>query len=376
MDNCPDFLGGTAVYVKNIIKYLKKKNIPMKICCVFPGEKNEKYSKEDVTYIGIKTALPFPLKFFEYARKVNKFLENEKFDIINSHAMAGYFMKNFKNKYNAKLINTYHGVAFYFYGVHLSGKSLVKRLGSLPFMVLGKILEAPSVAIADKIICVSERVKTELDKLYGKTKNKIVIGSGVDLSLFKKISSVNAKKILGLDIKKDHMLYVGRGGPWRKGLDRAVKLMKEIYKQNKNIHFIIIGPEDKLENRKLISEVQNFSTYIPTADRNLISNYYCASNIFFCFSRYEGGAPILTLSEAMASGCLPVCSNDANQEIIKNDFNGLIIKNFDSIDAERIISVLHNKKMRATIIKNSQKTISNFSLDKWGNRYLEILNGK
>lgn len=377
MDNDPNFLGGTAVYVKNIAGYLEKNKVAKEICCVYPGKENKEYFSKNVRYVELKTFLPFPLKFFEYAKKVNKFLENEKFDVINSHAMAGYFMKNFNNKYGAKLVHTYHGVAYYFYSTHLTGKNLIKKIGSIPFMILGKILESPPVKKADNVICVSSHVKNELDELYDKKNNKIVIRTGVDTSKFKKIDSSLAKKNLNLDPAKKYLLYVGRGGYWRKGLDRAVKLMKEVHIQDKEIGFLIVGPENNSANLNLIKEVEDFSSYIPTADRETISNYYNASEIFFCFSRYEGGAPIMTLGEAMASECLPVCSKDANQEIIREDVNGLIVNKFDSEDARKIILVMNNKKIVDKLVRNSIKTIKSLSLDKWGTKYLKVLfNGK
>jgi len=76
---------------------------------------------------------------------------------------------------------------------------------------------------------------------------------------------------------------------------------------------------------------------------------------FFCMSRYEGGAPTLVTSEAMASGCLVVCSKDSEQEIIEDKKNGLIIEEFGEKDAEKVLEILKDKKKKEEMIKNSIK---------------------
>ena len=77
----------------------------------------------------------------------------------------------------------------------------------------------------------------------------------------------------------------------------------------------------------------------------------------------------------MASGCLLICSKDAEQEIIENGKNGLMINNFDKNDAEKILEFLKDEKKKKSIIKNSIKTIKELSLEKWGKRYFEAVNG-
>ena len=77
----------------------------------------------------------------------------------------------------------------------------------------------------------------------------------------------------------------------------------------------------------------------------------------------------------MASGCLLICSKDAEQEIIEDDKNGIIIENFNKNDAERIMKILKDKRKKDEIIKNSIKTAKELSLEKWGKRYFEAVNG-
>jgi glycosyltransferase involved in cell wall biosynthesis len=70
---------------------------------------------------------------------------------------------------------------------------------------------------------------------------------------------------------------------------------------------------------------------------------------------------------------LIVFSKDSEQEIIEDEKNGIIIENFDERNAEKIMRILIDKKKKKDIIKNSIKTIKELSLEKWGERYLNIL---
>jgi glycosyltransferase involved in cell wall biosynthesis len=372
MDNNPDFLGGTAVYVNNLVTPLKNKP-NLKLSCVYPGKDNKTYFKNEVEYFEIKTTLPFPLNLFEYGLKVSKFFSINSFDVINSHAMAGYFMKFIEKKDNTRLINTYHGVAYYLYKSHLKEKNIIHKLGSAGFMIIGQILEGPPTKKADQVICVSNKVKNDLEKIYGKIKNKIVIRSGVDTKKFKAHNSIKSKKELALDINKKYMIYVGRGGFWTKGLDRAVKFIQEINRLDNSYNLLIIGPDNRKSNMNYINKIKNISKYIQKTDRDTIQKYYSSAEAFLCFSRYEGGAPTLTLGEAMASGCLPICSQDSNQEIIINNLNGLILEDYSQKEAIKVLKILNNRNKKNKLIKKSIKTIKEISTEKWAKKYYEVL---
>jgi len=113
--------------------------------------------------------------------------------------------------------------------------------------------------------------------------------------------------------------------------------------------------------------------FLKNIPREKIPYYYNASDVFFCMSRYEGGAPTLVTSEAMASGCLIVCSKDSEQEIIEDEKNGLIVENFGKEAAEKVLKILEDKKKKENIIKNAMETIKELSLEKWGKKTMEVL---
>jgi len=368
----PNFDGGVILYQKNLIKYLKdyKKNKNLKITWIYRSNKDESYVKEDINYVGLKTIkIPF-IEDIEFNRKCSKYLKQNNFDIINSHAIWGYWMKNYKKKENQKIIHTYHGATFPYYKVQLKRFGIIKKMLLSPLLLYSYFIEKPPIKKSDKIICVSEKVKRQIEEVYFKRKNMFVIRTGVDLNHFKKREKYSLRENLGLDKDKLYGLCVGRGGYWIKGLDRAIKISEEIYKLNKNFRLIIIGA-DKNKVDWLLNK--DFIVYYEKIPRDKIPGYYCASDLFFCLSRYEGGAPTLVVSEAMASGCFLVCSKDSNQEIIKDNENGLIIDNFREKEAERILKTLKDRKLKEKIIKNSINTIKKISLEDWGNKYSKLI---
>ena len=119
----PSEQGGIGIYVRHLLEGLSK-NKKNEITLIYRGENNKEYKKQNINYVEIKVSLPkkaiysmFRERIFNY--KVGKFLEKNYFDLINSHATWGYWMKNYKKKPKQKIIHTYHGVTYDFFKVHL-----------------------------------------------------------------------------------------------------------------------------------------------------------------------------------------------------------------------------------------------------------------
>lgn len=369
--------GGIGIYVKNLVKILSKdkKN---EITLVYRGEKNKKRRKANVNYVEIKVPIPKKpsntiLREFYFNHRVKKFLEKNSFDIINSHATWGYWMKNYKKSQTQKIIHTYHGVTRNFFKTHLRRFKGIKKIIYGVSLIYAKLVEKPPMKMADKIICVSEKVKAQLKELYGERKEMHVLRTGVDLKDFKIHDKNKAKKELNLNPKKDYGLYIGAGSGWNKGLDRAVKLSKEIYKLDKKYQLIVIGP-DYNKIKELIKE--EFVIFLKEVPRKDIPFYYNSSDIFLCMSRYEGGAPTLVVSEAMGSGTLVACSKSSEQEVIIDGKNGLVLNEFNHQDAKKVLRVLKDKSKKNKIIKEATKLVKGISLEKWTKKYFEILGVK
>jgi len=368
INGTPNVLGGYVLYHKNLIKYLKKNEKNFEINWVYFGKENKKFKKEGVNYFELKTNILRSFMELGNHTSLSKFFKKNYFDIINCG--GGPWTYFYKKKTNQKIIQTFHGTVYYFNKNHFKRFNFIEKVIFSPLLLLSWLQERPLKKV-DKIICVSEKVKNQAMKLYSfQDKHIEVIRTGVDLKEFKPRDKKKSRKKLGLEKENFYGLYVGGGGYWTKGLDRAINLGREMYKLDKNFRLMIIGSDYK-KVKFLLKEP--FIVFLKDIPREKMPFYYSASDIFFNMSRYEGGAPTLVTSEAMASGCLLVCSKDSEQEIVKNNQNSLIIEKFNIEDAKRILEVYHNKKLREKMIKNSLKTIKELSLEKWGKKTAEAL---
>jgi glycosyltransferase involved in cell wall biosynthesis len=367
----PEFLGGISLFQRNLIEHSKKEKPGLDFTWVYAGEKDKEYIFEGINCVEIKSHKYPLLKEFDFAKKTKKYLEKNNFEVINSHANWGYFLKNYSKKKGQKIVHTFHGVTYPYMKIQFSRFGVFKYLlyPLLPFIYL---IEKPPIKKADKIICVSEKVKEGFRKLYGTKNNLKVIRTGVNISNFKKLSKEKSRKELGLEKNKLYSLYSGRGGYWNKGLDRAIKLSKEIYKINKNYNLIVIG-SDKEKCSKYLNFP--FVIYKGVVERNLLPKYLSASDFFFFLSRYEGGAPALALSEAVSTECLTIQSIDSKQEIFENKKDCLVIEEYNLRTAQQILKVLENKKELVKMKKSAKNKIKELSLDKWGKKYFEVLLG-
>ena len=368
----PNFLGGIALFQHNFINYLKQIKFPAEITWIYAGKASRNYEKDGVSYVSIKEG-PVPLlNQVNYNLKVSNFLKKNYFDIVNTHASSIFWTNHYEKPENQRIIATYHGSSYYFIKNSLERFNILQKIALLPYLYHAYSIDKPSKEV-DSLICVSEKVKNQIQRLYGKRDNLEVIRTGVDLKTFRPRNKLNARKALGLDKDKVYGLYVGRGGYWTKGFDRAIELGKEIYELNNQYRLIAIGPDLNKIKRFLDEDSKKFLVMPKETPREKMPYYYDSADIFFCLSRYEGGAPTLVTSEAMASGCLVVCSRSSQQEILLDGKNGLILNEDYGREASRIMNVIKNAEKRREIIKNSLKTVREFSIEKWGKRYLEVL---
>jgi len=363
----PKFLGGYSLYHKNLIKYIKKNHLNLDISWVYFGKKDRFYTEEGVKYFELKSNKLQSFMFLGRFISLANFFKKNYFDIINTN--GGPWTLLYKKKKGQKIIHTFHGTTYYFNKNHFKRFNFLRKVLFSPLLLISWLQERPHKK-ADSIICVSSKVKGQVEKLYGKKENITVIRTGVDLKKFKKRDRQKILRKLNLDSRKIYGLYIGGGSYWTKGLDRAIQLSKKIYEQNKNYR-LIVGGADYEKVQHLLDK--RFVIYLDEIPREKIPYYYNATEIFLCMSRYEGGAPTLVTSEAMASGCIVVCTKSAEQEIIEDEKNGLIVSEFEEEDAKKILEVLKDKKKKEKIIANSIETVENLSLEKWGKRYLDEL---
>lgn len=184
----------------------------------------------------------------------------------------------------------------------------------------------------------------------------------------------NLKKKLNLNYKK---IFISVGSfIYGKGYDILIEAVKQIKNIN-GVGFIIIGGGEELENyRKKIKEYNiNNIEFIDFLPKERLIEYYDCSDIFIFPTR--GDIWGLVINEAMSRG-LPVISTDkciAGNELIKNGFNGEVIKTGNVEELQKVINKYCNIDRRSlrTLGIYSLTTIKNYNIESIADSHKEVI---
>ena len=156
----------------------------------------------------------------------------------------------------------------------------------------------------------------------------------------------------------------------QKSIDNIIKSVYEL--KNKNVKLFIVG-KGPLKN-ELISltrelKIENQIFWIEFLDD--LKNFYKSIDIFVLTSHYEGLG--LVFLEAMLGKRPIICSNlSAMPEIVKNNYNGLLVKPNRPILLSESIKLLYNHSFRKKLSSNGFLFVKkNFSVNKM---YSETIN--
>lgn len=187
---------------------------------------------------------------------------------------------------------------------------------------------------SDKVVTVSEEMKSVLEKLGLPGKKITVIGTGVDTGAFHPIDKNDARKKLGLPIDRHIVLYVGR-------LHR-MKGVEEIYECAKHMpetQFIMIGGGDAktdLANCIFAGEVSHDRIHLWMSAADLL-----------VLPSYSEGLPCVVM-EALSCGIPAVVTAvGGNPELVTDGESGFLVPVGD-VDAlvRRIRQLLEDDDLR------------------------------
>ena len=264
---------------------------------------------------------------------INKLLfHKQQFDVIHIHGdwSSLIFVKILKKLTKAKVV---------IFSLHdqLKNKFTHKKL--LPKLVQN----------VDLIFATGYEAAKQLEKLSGK--KVIVQPSGVNEIFFKEF-----------DKKFDNDIFtivtVANLLP-KKNLDFVLDIAKEC----PSFQFVIIGdgPKRKSLNLRIKKEKINNVKLLGFKTPHEIREYYQKSDVFLLTS-FEEGTPTSAL-EAITCGLAIVSSNAGGLcNIVKDNINGFVIKDFDKNKfVEKINFLYKNKELRKKIFENNKELSKNYS---------------
>ena len=281
--------GGITRYIINLSKEFQRLNNENHIIApVHINEMLSNYSKKfkNIHGVFIKKKPLFTSKILNY---LNYNLTKYYYNKIKPQIYHQTYYGNFPKLKNVIKVVTVHDLIhekFY----NLYGMSIKDRP------------KKTSIEEADKIICVSENTKIDLQNFYNINDKKIfVINHGHEHIL----NLLDDKKKIE---RKNEILYVGGRGKYKnfKNFIKAFVISERI---KKNFNIICFGGGDFTENEVNFlknEKIYDKITYREGDDVNL-ARFYKSASCLILPSLYEGfGLPII---EAFSLGCPVVASN-------------------------------------------------------------------
>ncbi|MHA1251160.1 MAG: glycosyltransferase family 4 protein [Candidatus Helarchaeota archaeon] len=237
------------------------------------------------------------------------------------------------------------------------------------FAIIGRSIEIISSHLTKNIITYTPTIKNRINKIFKIPKKFIyLIPSGVDIRLFNKVPKNKVK---------NQIIFIGRLIPEKK-VDILLKAMKLI-KNHLTILIIGEGPL-KLQLKKLIKKEKNHKIlYLGIQNYNNITKYLSESSVFVLPSIREGQGIVFLESMAARTPVIGVYKEDSGvKDIIKNNYNGFLIKKDDISDlAYKIELLLSNKNLYIKFQENGYNYAKKFSWEKISNLqyifYLSLL---
>lgn len=324
-------------FEKNNIKILQELGYEVVVASNFEGYKGEleelNVEKIDIPF----TRSPISLKNIKAFSKLNKYLKNNKLDLIHCHTPVGGVAGRVTGKWNKvpRIIYTAHGFHFF---------DGAPKINWIIYYPIEKLLSK----FTDILITINKEDYERAKTFYAK-KVEYIPGVGIDVEKIQniKVNREQKRKELGLSMENIVLLSVGELNDNKNHITPIRALVKL---NNKNIKYLIAGKGPlegylKEEIKKLGLENQvKLLGY-----RNDIYELNKIIDIFVFPSKREGLS--VALMESLACQKTIICSKiRGNKDIIEHGINGFVLDN-------NVNSYIQLSKIKCTInfFKNKKK---------------------
>lgn len=340
---CQSDIGGTTEYIYLLLKNMDTNKYQNILICPSSGNIQKKISKLNIKIYIIEMIRNISsFKDFKDILKIRKILKKEKPDVLFLHSskagalgrMARIGIKNLKVLYNP------HGWAF-----NMEGSSKKKFF----YGAIEKFLSY----FTDIIINISEDEYETAIKRNISEKKMVIIKNGIEIEKYKE----NKKEIF---LDKYVIGFVGRLSEQKNPLF-LVEIAKELLdKKEQNFTFYVVGDgELRGELEKKIKENNLESYFFLRGWSEKVEEDIRNFDIALMISKWEGFG--LVVCEYMAAK-KPVIGVSVGgvKDIIENEKNGILIKEYDSQKfAENIIRIKNTIDLKEQLINKAFIDVKN-----------------
>ena len=348
---------GIANVAYNVVEQLKNMGVDCTVCSP-TGPDIKLGSSKLIEKFGI-------LGLLYYWHQVSIYFKDDEYDVVWFHNPL--FIKNdpFKNKLVTMNATSYGQVIHKIYPLYLH---IYKKISSkIERYCLNNMGEA-------KFVGVGTNICEELEEIGIDRQRITYIPNGVNIERFRPSNDKKtARKKFGIPVEGLTILSLGRLTD-QKQPQKLIEVLSSVEKEMKDITLAIGGKGTLFDATKEYAtkkDVKNIK-FLGFIEGDDLPDLYACSDYFIAASRYEGGEPILTLAEALASGLPCIVSDIPNFRFIERVKSGIVVDFNDAEKAaEEILEYL--KRDNSDHSKNAREhAVSNLDWNIIAGRYLKF----
>jgi glycosyltransferase involved in cell wall biosynthesis len=322
----------------------------------------------------------------ESLKALRDILEAERIDLVLSQSIGGYGVVKFCKNRRVPFIAIMHGYeTMIFFSILNQVMNFRKDYFYLAKSFMSSIyysifLEFQVLRNSSKIIAVSEKVAKVLGRRPFVNRKKIaVVNHGIDLKIFRSSEKTRRDTRTKLNlIEEDRVILFLSLITKQKGADLAIRALKLLSKDVKNIKLIVAGDGDYLPGAKQLAKDLGvadkviFPGFVRNEDTSL---FYNAADVFiFPTLRLESFG--IVIAEAMACEKPVIASHIGSiPTVIEDGINGILFKPGDYEElAIQIKRLLNDQEYYKKLSQNAHsKAVERFGLSRMIDRTQMIL---
>lgn len=363
-------LGGMQELISDIGKALVKKGHRVVVITSRKKDSPEYKVTDGIeTYFVNASGDAYSRDFWE--KIFSKFIElhgKNKFDLVNSHSFAGYYLK--KNGIDVPLVTSIYGTSWDEIRTRINLVSNIKNPIKIVKLLIAIVLliaayftyEKSFARKSDALIVASNEQAKLVQKYYSLNENKIFkVFHGIDtLKFTPRAGNHDLLRRYGIQNHRV-ILFVARIEK-DKGLQNLILALPEIIEKIPDLKLLVVGRGSYCPEIKEMVKKHNLNDYIAFSGfiaPDELPEYFNTCDLFVNPTIRQNGYD-LTILEAMACEKPVVVSNIGSvPTVIEDGVDGLLVPPGDIKKlAEAVIKVLKNKELASHLGRAARRKVA------------------